>query len=185
MASVVEICNRALILLGANTITALSDDTKNAKICTIIYPQIRQDLIRMHPWNFAMKRSTLAPTGTAPDFEYEYQFNLPSDCIRVWQIYTPESPHKIESRTIVTDDNVVYLRYIADITDTTKWDSSFISMLVYKLAIDMCFAITGSPNLIPALEDQYRRFKIEAKLWDSQEDTPDKWTWGDSWIGDR
>ena len=33
MASVVQICNSALNQLGASSITALTDDSKNARLC--------------------------------------------------------------------------------------------------------------------------------------------------------
>jgi len=184
MASVVEICNRALILLGSDTISSISEDTKPAKLCNIVYPQIRQDLIRSHPWNFAMKRTVLASTGTAPSFEYDYTFNLPSDCLRVWQVYDPDSSYKLEARTLVSNDDAIDLKYIADITDTTKWDSVFVSMVVYKLAIDICFGLTGSTTMIPVLTDQFNRLKAEAKLYDAQEESPDLFDRG-SWLDSR
>ena len=46
MASVVEIVNSALNLLGASTITALTDDSKNARICNQRYEPIRNIIFR-------------------------------------------------------------------------------------------------------------------------------------------
>ncbi len=57
MASVVEIVNSALNLLGASTITALTDDSKNARICNQRYEPIRNRIFRSHPWNCLLKNS--------------------------------------------------------------------------------------------------------------------------------
>ena len=50
MASVVDICNSALNLLGASTISALTDDdTKNARLCNQRYEPVRNRIFRSHP----------------------------------------------------------------------------------------------------------------------------------------
>ena len=56
MASVVQICNSALNQLGASSITALTDDSKNARLCNERYTTIRDAVFRAHPWNCLIKR---------------------------------------------------------------------------------------------------------------------------------
>ena len=51
MASVVQMCNSALNQLGAASITALTDNTKNARLCSERYPTVRDAVFRSHPWN--------------------------------------------------------------------------------------------------------------------------------------
>jgi len=64
----VDLCNMALIALGQTTITALTDDDENARRCNSIYETIRDELLVKHPWNFAIKRSTLVEiTKSDPD----------------------------------------------------------------------------------------------------------------------
>ena len=70
MASVVDICNSALNLLGASTISALTDDTKNARLCNQRYEPIRSRIFRSHPWNCLIKRVELAKDSAAPVIEY-------------------------------------------------------------------------------------------------------------------
>ena len=74
--SAVQICNNALIKLGANTITSLSDDTKPARLCNKIYTVLRDDLLRSHPWNFAIGRSSLAQLVDAPAFGFSFQYRV-------------------------------------------------------------------------------------------------------------
>ena len=88
MASVVDICNSALNLLGASTITALTDDSKNARLCNQRYEPVRNRIFRSHAWNCLTKRVQLAQDSSAPVVEYSYQYTLPSDCLRVLKIHT-------------------------------------------------------------------------------------------------
>lgn len=60
MASDVEICNRALQLLGAGRITSLAEDSPAAKEMARAYDPVRLRELRAHPWNFSIKREQLA-----------------------------------------------------------------------------------------------------------------------------
>ena len=88
MASVVDICNSALNLLGASTISSLTEDSKNARLCNQRYEPIRNRTFRSHAWNFATKRVQLAKDSTAPVVEFANQYTLPSDCLRVLKVHT-------------------------------------------------------------------------------------------------
>ena len=77
MASVVNMCNSALNLLGASTISALTDDTKNARLCNQRYEPVRNRVFRSHAWNCLHKRVQLAQNSTAPVIEYDYAYLLP------------------------------------------------------------------------------------------------------------
>ena len=70
MASEVGICNASLQLVKhSKTITSLSQGTKEANACEVIYEELRDALIEMHAWNFAVKRVKLAQLVATPTFE--------------------------------------------------------------------------------------------------------------------
>ena len=54
-----DLVNLALVRLGANRITSLSDGSKNANEANAIYALIRDDLLREHPWSFATRYENL------------------------------------------------------------------------------------------------------------------------------
>ena len=54
MPSVVDICNEAMDLLGAATITALTENSKEARLCNRRFPTVRDQVLRAHPWNTAI-----------------------------------------------------------------------------------------------------------------------------------
>ena len=154
MASVVDICNSALNLLGASTISALTEDSKNARLCNQRYEPIRNRTFRSHAWNFATKRVELAKDSTAPVVEFANQYTLPSDCLRVLKIHTGTTDsikstidYAVEGRKIKTDEGTVFLVYIALITDPNEYDTYFNEALSAALAADLAYAITNNATL--------------------------------------
>lgn len=154
MASVVDMCNSALNLLGASTISALTDDSKNARLCNQRYEPVRDRVFRSHAWNCLHKRVQLAQNSTAPVIEYTYAYALPSDCLRVLKVHngTTDSiqsaiDYKIEGKNIVTDEGTVYLIYIALDTDPNNYDSYLQESISHQLAADLCYAITNNATL--------------------------------------
>lgn len=184
MASDVQICNRALIRLGADTITALSEDSKEGRLCNILFDQVRQALLRSHPWNFAIARATLAASVTAPAFEFTYSYPLPSDCLRVWQLYNSNEDYKIEGKNLLTNAATVQIVYIKDVTDTSEFDSLFSTILSLRIGMELAYNITSNASISTALTDEYLKLRREAKLFDGQEGSAPKWDDGD-WLDSR
>lgn len=183
MASQIEICNNAIYRLNGQAITALTDPSKEAVILNRIYNNTRQRLLRSHFWNFAVKKVELPQLTTTPAFEHTYAYQLPSDCLRVIRVYNPTNPWVIVGKEIHTDDDVLYLEYVADVSDEGQWDSMFTELMILRLALDMCYAITGSTEMIGALRGDYAQAMREAKQFDAMEDYPRQWdngTWYDS-----
>ena len=154
MASVVNICNSALNLLGASTIAALTDDTKNARLCNQRYEPVRNRVFRSHAWNCLHKRVQLAQNSTAPVVEYDHAYALPSDCLRVLKIHngTTDSiatalDYKLEGRNIVTDLDTIFLIYISLDTDPNNYDTYLRESISHQLAADLCYAITNNASL--------------------------------------
>jgi hypothetical protein len=85
MSSVVDICNEAMDLLGAATITSLTENSKEARLCNRKFELTRDAVLRAHPWNAAIARAELAANSVGPAFGFTHQFQLPADpyCLRV------------------------------------------------------------------------------------------------------
>jgi len=154
MASVVDICNSALNLLGASTITALTDDSKNARLCNQRYEPIRNRIFRSHAWNCLTKRVQLAQDSAAPVVEYTYQYTLPSDCLRVLKIHTGTTDsiessidYVVEGRKLKTNEGTIYLVYIGLDTDPNNYDTYLQEAISAGLAADIAYAITNNATL--------------------------------------
>jgi len=176
MASVVDICNSGLNLLGASTITALTDDSKNARLCNQRYEPIRDRIFRSHAWNCLTKRVQLASDSDAPVVEYTNQYTLPADCLRVLKIHTgatdsieSDIDYVVEGRKIKTDEGTVYLVYIAKITDPNEYDSYLQEAISAALAADIAYAITNNATLANNYQTTADERLREARFIDATE----------------
>ena len=180
MASVVNMCNSALNLLGASTISSLTEDTKNARLCHQRYAPIRNRVFRSHNWNCLIKRVQLAQDSTGPVVEYTYGYTLPTDCLRVMKIHNGSTDsiasdldYKVEGRKIVTDITTIYLVYIALITDPNEYDSYLREAVSHQLAADICYAITNNSTLANNYMTRADERLREARFIDATENSLD------------
>jgi hypothetical protein len=180
--SVVDCCNSALQRVGATTILSLSDNSPEARACSVAYDSNRRDELRKHTWNFAIKRAVLAPDSTAPAFDFKYAFTLPSDCLRVLRPATADLDWQIEGRKILTNDSTTLnLRYVADIEDAAQWDPSFYNVVSTSLAVDIVERLTQSNVKKSALITDYKDAIGDAKRIDAIESGPDEAA-EDDWL---
>jgi len=187
MPSVVDICNEAMDLLGAATITALTENSKEARLCNRRFETVRDTVLRSHPWNTAITRATLAKDSDAPAFGFANQFTLPTDpyCLRVlsfWNsnvdseiaAYDSQVMFKIEGRKVLSDEGTCKITYLARITDTETYDSLLSSTIAHKLAAETAYAITGSTTVSQAMQQLYEIRLRKARSIDAMEGVPDK-----------
>ena len=180
MASTLDMCNSALNLLGASTISSLTEDTKNARLCNQRFEPIRDRVFRSHNWNCLIKRVQLAQDSTAPVVEYSYAYTLPTDCLRVLKIHNGSTDsiksaldYKIEGRKVVTDETTIYLVYIALITDPNEFDSYLREAISHHLAADICYAITNNSTLANNYMTRADERLREARFIDATENALD------------
>jgi len=178
MASVVDICNSALNLLGASTISALTDDSKNARLCNQRYEPIRNRIFRSHAWNCLTKRVQLAQDSTAPVVEFTYAYTLPSDCLRVLKIHTgatdsiaSDIDYQVEGRKIKTNEGTVYLVYIALVSDPNEYDVYLQEALAAGLAADIAYAVTNNATLAKNYQEVADERLREARFIDATENS--------------
>lgn len=184
-ASVVDVVNRALDKLGHGAITSLSDGTKAANLATRTWPIVRDQALRDHPWNFAIKRVTTAPLSTAPAWGFTYQHELPSDFLRLIEILDlSQGEYQLESGKVLTDENVLYIRYVALVTDPNEYDTLFIDAVAARLAYEMCEALTQSNQKKQILWEEYTESVRKARMVDAVENPPAVFE-EDSWINAR
>lgn len=171
----VEIANSALIKVGAQLITSLNDNVKGARIIKEQLPKLRDELILSHPWNFAIKRVELAALVTAPiqlqePDDFRYQLQLPNDVLRVLDtdILFPQ-PWQIEGDKLLANNNTVKIKYLAQITDPSKWTATFSEVLSLRLAADVSYSLVQSVTLSQQLYALFERKLGEARSYDAQE----------------
>jgi hypothetical protein len=170
MASVVDICNRALSKIGEKPISALTDSNPRAVACNLWYEGVRDSLLRENPgnWNFAVTRATLAQSETTPTFGWDYQYALPTACLRVISLYESDrnGDWEVENGYLVTDWTTANIIYVTQVTDTTLFDPLFIDCVVCRLAMEMCLNLTEDQGKRQAAQQEYAYWLRKAKASD-------------------
>jgi len=172
--SVVEICSNALLKIGSTSITSLEDDSNPARLANRLYEPTRDALLREHPWNFAIRRSSLARLSDAPAFGYDYAYQLPADpyCLRVLAMSDEEAEFVIEGRELLTDETTAKIRYIALIDDPAQYDALFVQALEAALAAEMAIPIMQDVKVADAMM-KLKEYKLaRARAMDGMEGTP-------------
>lgn len=185
MASQVEITNLALISLGMEPITGIDDTTKEARYAKTLFPLVKKRVLRSHPWNVAIKRASLAALSSTPVFEYTYQFQLPSDCIRLLEVYQNDD-WKLEGNVVLTSNGgPLYIKYIYDITHYDSLDESLVYAIAAALAVDLCMALQQNANQRQVMMEEYEMRLREARGVDAKAGSSLQTLEINDWIQER
>jgi len=170
-----DICNQALVLVGANTITSFSQNTTESIVANQLYETTLEDLLTKCRWRFASKQIQLSKNTTNPDARYESSYALPSDAIVIHTV-------------TVSDQVIIYDRYGQNIfTNTTSSDTViadytfqpsesifppyFAKVLVFELASLFAGAIARNDQLANLYSARAVAQLQQAKAIDSQAQT--------------
>lgn len=175
MTTAVSIASNALLMLGAQPINDFSEDSDRARLASNIYTQVRDKLLRSHPWNCAIKRVVLSPATEAPAFGYSYKFTLPGDWLRTLSVgdYGEEIDYRTEGRVILADDSVIKLRYIFRNDQESTWDTMLIDAMTQAMQACMAYGITQSTS---KEELEFKKLEMalkQARAVDGQDDPPE------------
>jgi len=179
----VGICNAALIKLGANTIASFDELTLEAKACNALWDIQRRAVLRLHPWNFAIKRSDWDATNQSGGLarkalaepmskEYRYAYTMPSDSLKLLKVIG-DMNYRREGRDILTNANECHIKYIQDVSDTAEWDSLFVDLMVARMARELAYTLPRTRTMIDAMNNLYQESLMLAKGMDGAEDIED------------
>jgi hypothetical protein len=196
MSSKVEIANIALNMIGGTRITDFTDGSTNANMISDIYDPLRRHLLA-YPWNFTTVRAELAQLSTAPEFEWDYAFALPSDWIYTIEVSDNDGglgtiayreEQQDNQNVLLTNTTQVFLVYSKDEEDTNRWSPNFRRAMALCLARDLSVGIANSNTLQSAMAREALRALNIAKSTDSITDFPrrrPRGTWANSRNGLR
>lgn len=176
MASEIEIINVALLALGVDPIINPDQIGTNARTLQSFYPIERDAVLRAHPWNCALYRTTLAVETATPAFGYAYQYTLPADpyALRVYSLEDASIEYRVEGRKVLTDEGApLYALLIVRPSDPSEFDPLLADAIGMRLAWRAAYRITQNRALVNDCLDQYQAILREARSIDAQEGTPE------------
>ena len=184
-----SICNSALVKIGADRISSLSDNNKRAIYCNEQYTKIRDEVLISHPWNFAIARKAFAQTINTPVMDYSYEYTIPSDVLRILSIES-EWPWEVginaagTAKVLLTDASEVNCKYIKKVEDTTLYTPIFDECLAARLAADLAYGLVQNLALQEQMLKFYEKILGQARSFDAQEQSVQQ-VIADDWLNSR
>jgi hypothetical protein len=183
-----EIINQALDLLEEEPALSIDDDRDVVRWMRRNYEPSKDALLRRHPWNFAIKRATLAALSAAPAFGWDRAFQLPPDCLRLFPLTEsggfegPSVPYALEERKILTDAAApLKIRYVFRVEDASLFDPLFVEVLAQTLAMKAANWITRKQSYTERLSLMLRETLSNAQFIDGLETFGER-AEADDWI---
>lgn len=180
------ICNLALAKIGDLSILSLDDPTPEARFSKLFYTPTKDELLRLHNWNWATSYARLSPISPDPLYDWDYAFALPVDYGRMltFNSFSPASPvdaYQIVGKQLYTDHAEAVISYIQNATDENSFDPLFIDALVYRLASKLARPLAGSIDIEKTNNSYFEKSLAEARRIDAGEGIPRrKMQWIDS-----
>ena len=174
----IDVCNRALVLIGASPMTSFEDGTNEALVAVNLYEDTCRSALVNTRWRFASNQKVLGRLSDAPTGRFEAGYALPSDSLYVHTLTVNKSPIKFDIYGAVAFcDATVNDEVIADYSfrqTEVNFPSYFTQALVYELAGQFALGIARDEGLSTMMFNNARFFMQKARTMDSQQQTTRK-----------
>lgn len=204
MSDPITTCNQALGWLGANTITSFDDATKEAQLCKVNYPLLRDVVTEARVWSFADTSEIL----TAPSLNAfgQAQYFMPTGWLRVYRVAigvdpgtTVATPWSVQGRYVTLLSTTrsgaasIFCKAIRQVIDYSQYTPGFTQVLAARLAADLALPIARSRQLQADMWGLYESKLSEAAAADASQGSTERTDsstltgarWGDGLGGAR
>lgn len=186
MASKIDVINMAFTRVGDDTITSINENTERAGLAKILWDMALANELRAHVWKFAIKRASLPALVSTPAYGFNYEYQLPADCLRILQIgemypnvsigdyiTSDDSLYHIEGKKILTNMvSPLSIRYVALMSNTEDWDASFPMVFAMRMAMLMCEKLSDSAPKLETIAKDYGSYLLNASKANALETAP-------------
>ena len=176
----IDVCSRALILIGAEPITSFADGTNEALVASNMYEDIARSALVNTRWRFATNQAVLNRLTAPPTGRYDAAYPLPNGWLMTHVVTVNDTP--IEYQTYgdklfcdepATSELVLDYTYRALEID---WPSYFTVAVEYELAAVFAGSLARDQQLVQLMQQQAARSMMKARNLDAQQQTTRKLT---------
>ena len=176
--SPIDVCSRALILIGADPITSFGDGNNEALIASNMYEDVARSALVNTRWRFATNQVVLNRLSDAPTGRYDAAYQLPSGWLMTHAVTVNDTPieyqtygSKLYCNEGSTSELVLDYTYRAEEQD---WPSYFTVAVEYDLASVFAVSLARDQGLAQLMSNQAQASMIRARNLDSQQQTTRK-----------
>jgi hypothetical protein len=149
-----DVFNLALTNLGKDMINSDTEKSTNAKKCNLVYGFAAKEVLRKGEFQSSIAYTELdtesSDTNERND-EYEYMFDIPSDCLKVLDIADGSDltySRLVEGTYIYSNYSTLHLRYVKDITEEVT------GALLYNEEVAQAIAWKMTAMLAPSMNPE-------------------------------
>ena len=172
--SSLSICNAAILNLGGKVISSFDDATTEATLCKNLWTPALDFMLRLHPWNCAIKRVALTASATVPVYEFSAMFDLPSDLLRLLEVEGLRDGFKIERRTLLCDESTINIRHVFRNENVAEWDSLLVRAMTQYMTFELSWPITRKDSVRDTNWKLFTDILRSAKNIDAMEEPQDE-----------
>ena len=158
----IDICARALVMIGASPISSFTDGSTEALVASNVYTDITEAFLTRHRWRFATTQQALSLLTNTPAGRYTYAYQIPTD------------PAALQVISITVNDSVIpyarYKNYIYKVEEQ-YFPPHFRLALEYELASVFAGSVARDSAMIKQFKELAERQLLVAKNIDSTETT--------------
>jgi hypothetical protein len=170
-----SVCNVALVELGQDPVSSLSQDTKNARLCNAVFGICRNEVLEGHAWSFATKTVELASIDGSDDVmgEWTYLYQKPADLLKILRGEDWKQEFEIRDAYLMANDEPLKIKYIFECTNTGLWSASFAQCLSKRIKASIAYAVTRSTTVAEKASADYVMSLKEARYNDAHKRSPE------------
>lgn len=170
----VGICNSAILKVGAEEISSFNDGTRTSNTCALLYPILRDEVVRSAPWRFALQQYTFStPSGNVPLYNYQAAYDIPDEILRVWQVQL-DSWTVMGNQVFCNKTDGIDVLAIIQVTDPTAWDAQFAEALAWRMASEIALSLVQSVPLQQEMVKGYEKCMALARSTNAVVGTSDQ-----------
>lgn len=143
MQSEISICNVALGYLGIDPIASFEEDRKESRLLSNIYVRARNELLERFDFSFSTRIERLARKESSLIPEYSYVYQLPTNCLRLRNVYSSKRYLLGENKTIYSSSEEMIVEISAIVKDTNLFPYLFTEALSCRIVSMVASALTG------------------------------------------
>lgn len=162
----IDLISKALILIGEQPLTSLSDNRYGATVGSNLFDLIFETELQSNRWRFACNKKSLSRLVATPLNEWQFAYQLPTDMLLPLGTF-PRSNYEIYADRIYTNESVVELEYMFK-PDLSKIPAYFNLLMTYALARVMVKPITESDTAVQIMDKLYNVQRARAQYADAQ-----------------
>jgi hypothetical protein len=171
----IDICARALVLIGASPITSFDEGTTESTVASNIYQDTVRDMLSRHRWRFASGQAQLSRLVDVPDAKWDAAYQLPADLLILHGVTITDNQiafdrYQDKVYCNATTEDVVFADYTFQANEDL-WPPYFVTAIQYQLASIFAYSVAAQEGLSDMFEKRAMRQMTIGRTIDSQSQT--------------